>query len=244
MLKIILLNIGMVLGSMIVGPFFFVYLLATINRDTKAMIASRFGTGGQLIFGFLGIILHEASHLLVAIIFGHHILSVRLIRRPTIDNPSLGYVNHTWRADSLYQKIGNLFIGIAPIFGCCTIILLLAKWLLPDIYSQLIVLTQRPLSQLYLTWPTFEWGNLLIFGLLTINICIGGFDLSTADYQNATQGLVATILLLIVLTILISGLPFGDTILRAGMHFTKILIVISSFNLMISIILNLSFRLL
>lgn len=96
MINAILVNICLVLGLLIGVPFLFIYLLSAINRNTKQQIANHFGTAGQIGFGFLGVIIHEASHLLMALVFGHHIDQFRLIRIPTSDNPALGYVHHTW----------------------------------------------------------------------------------------------------------------------------------------------------
>uniref|UniRef100_UPI00403FBC1C hypothetical protein n=1 Tax=Lentilactobacillus hilgardii TaxID=1588 RepID=UPI00403FBC1C len=241
MLKTIMINIATVLGFLIGVPFLFIFLLAMINQNTKAVIAKRFGINGQLIFGFLGVIIHEASHLIVALVFGHKIKTVRLIRRPTIDNPSLGYVNHTWQARNLYQTIGNLFIGVAPVFGCCTTILFLARWLLPNIYNWLVILTYQPLS--ITAVPAFQWGSMLLFILLTANICIGGFDLSLSDYRNSIQGLATTILLLIGLTIVLSLIPIGTTVFATLYQAIKVITVISTFNLLISAVLNLVFKL-
>lgn len=239
MIKAILLNIGLVLGLLIGVPFLFIYLLTAINRNTKAAIAERFGIGGQLVFGFLGVIIHEASHLLVALIFGHRIRSVRLLRWPTRDNPTLGYVNHTWRPNNLYQTIGNLFIGIAPVFGCAISTLLLAKWLLPTIYNRLINFTNPTYTITDFSLPAFQWGPMIVFLLLSANICIGGFDLSPSDYQNAVQGLAATILLLGLLAGVASILPVSAVIFTALHQVVRLVATILIFNLVISTLLNL-----
>ncbi len=90
MLTNILTNIGLVLGLTIGVPFLFIFLLSSINHRTKQQIANRFGIGGQIGFGFLGIMIHEASHLLMALVFGHHVDQFRLVRIPTADNDTLG----------------------------------------------------------------------------------------------------------------------------------------------------------
>ncbi|GAA2970684.1 hypothetical protein [Lentilactobacillus parakefiri] len=187
MLKEMLKNIGLVLGLMIGVPFLFIYLLSSVNHRTKQQIANRFGVGGQIGFGFLGIIIHEASHLLVALIFGHHIDQFRLLRIPTADSDTLGYVHHTWNKRNLYQNMGNLFIGVAPIFGCCLTVLLMAKYLISEVYQSLVNVYDQPLNQLTFGLPSFNWLSMGIFLIIAANICIGGFDLSPADFENANQ---------------------------------------------------------
>ncbi|MGO3399367.1 MAG: hypothetical protein ACTIML_00135 [Lentilactobacillus parabuchneri] len=242
MLKDILTNIGLVLGLLIGVPFLFIYLLSAINRNTKQQIANRFGVKGQLVFGFLGIIVHEASHLIVALIFGHHVDQFRLIRIPTAENETLGYVHHTWRKQNIYQNMGNLFIGVAPIFGCCLTTLLLARSFIPEVYQSLIVSTQQSFGQISWLMPSVNWLSLLIFLVIAANICIGGFDLSSADFENSKQGFWQAILFLVVVTIMISITPFSAGFFVLLGHFTTMIVVISIFNLVISILMNVIFR--
>lgn len=242
MLKYILTNIGLVLGLVIGVPFLFIFLLSAINRSTKQQIANQFGTGGQIGFGFLGIMIHEASHLLMALAFGHHVDQFRLVRFPTAENSTLGYVHHTWNKRNLYQNMGNLFIGVAPIFGCCLSILLLAKFTIPEVYQSLISSTQQSFSQISFMMPTFNWLPMIIFLVVAANICIGGFDLSRADFENSKQGFWQAVIFLILVTLIISVTPLQDDLLAMLSHFTMMIVVISLFNLVISVIMNLIFR--
>lgn len=242
MLKEMLTNIGLVLGLMIGVPFLFIYLLSSVNHRTKQQIANRFGVGGQIGFGFLGIIIHEASHLLVALIFGHHIDQLRLLRIPTADSDTLGYVHHTWNKRNLYQNMGNLFIGLAPIFGCCLTVLLMAKYLISEVYQSLVNVYDQPLNQLTFGLPSFNWLSMGIFLIIAANICIGGFDLSPADFENAKQGFWQAVLCLIAVTIIISLTPLQTALFHLLIHVTVIIVIISLFNLLISIVMNLIFR--
>ncbi|AFS01214.1 hypothetical protein [Lentilactobacillus buchneri] len=242
MLKDILTNIGLVLGLMIGVPFLFIYLLSSINHGTKQRIANQFGIGGQIGFGFLGIIIHEASHLLVALIFGHHIDQFRLLRVPSADNDTLGYVHHTWNKRNLYQNMGNLFIGVAPIFGCCLSVLLLAKYFVPEVYQSLMTTAEQPLSQLVVVLPTFNWLSMGLFLIIAANICIGGFDLSPADFENSKQGFWQAVICLTLLAIIISLTPLQATLFSLLIRLTVIIVVISLFNLLISVVMNLIFR--
>lgn len=242
MLKEIITNIVWALGLIAGVPFFFIWLLSRLNRNTKQHIANRFGINSQLYFGFLGIMIHELSHLIVAMIFGHRITGFRLISLPTNSNPTLGYVNHRWNQANFYQNIGNLFIGIAPIFGCCLATLALAKCLIPNSYTWLLEFTQLPLSVDLQLSPDFHWQGLLLFIILAANICIGGFDLSPADFQNARQGFWQAIITIIILSLLISFTPWQATLFTELRHLTIIITAISIFNLILSGTFNLIFR--
>jgi hypothetical protein len=79
-------------------------------------------------FGWLGCSIHEMSHAFFAIIFGHKISEIELFK-PNSDGESLGHVSHSYNKKSIYQKIGNFFIGISPLlFG--GIVLFLITWFL------------------------------------------------------------------------------------------------------------------
>jgi len=83
--------------------------------------------------GYIGTPIHEFSHALMCLLFGHRIKKISLFgdsRR----SRTLGYVEHTYYRKNLYHQIGNFFIGISPILAGGAVILLLVRILTPDIY--------------------------------------------------------------------------------------------------------------
>lgn len=210
-LLVLLITLGLPAG--------FAVLLTLVNRRTKINLVNRFGVNSQVYCGFLGIMLHELSHLIMAIIFRHGIESVRLIKRPHLNSTdgqhadlALGYVNHTWDRHKPYQVIGNLFIGVAPIFGCTAALLGLDCWLAPGLAQAIFKLAATPTAldwhgswQALTSQPFGWWQGLLLLGF-TLTIVIGGFDLSPADYQNSAMGLYSTIAAIVVVTSLFTGL--------------------------------------
>ncbi|MBZ6006768.1 MULTISPECIES: hypothetical protein [Paraclostridium] len=116
-------NLASVLGVFIV----FGILLNLIEAKNNELIQSSLGIKFIVFTGFIGTIVHELSHMLMAFIFNHKIVKVELFRPFKYkEDGVLGYVKHTYNPSSLYQQIGNFFIGIAPmIFGTLFIWILL-----------------------------------------------------------------------------------------------------------------------
>ncbi|MDD3875231.1 MAG: M50 family metallopeptidase [Bacteroidales bacterium] len=65
------------------------------------------------VFGWLGTSVHEIGHVIFAILFRHEVHEIVLFSPNSGD--SLGHIKHTYRKDSIYQNIGNFFIGIGPV---------------------------------------------------------------------------------------------------------------------------------
>ena len=97
-----------------------------------------FGFNGILFTGILGTPLHELSHYVMCLIFKHNIVRVELFRPSSCKvDGVLGFVSHSFNKNSLYQQIGNFFIGIAPlVFGSIALIFSF-KLLLPDMFLTL-----------------------------------------------------------------------------------------------------------
>ncbi|HAT55854.1 MAG TPA: hypothetical protein DCW31_11575 [Lactobacillus sp.] len=190
-------------------PLLFSWVLTIINRNTKQRLATRFGMNSQVYLGALGIVVHESSHLLMALLFGHKITGVRLIKFAHPENQAtdpealtLGYVNHRWNSGNSYQTMGNFFIGFAPILGVSAAIFGLTAWLWPTLFHNWVAFASNPsISTLF--QPANNDGNLLvnsirwlIWAILVTNLSVGGFDLSSADLRNSGAGLSSYIVLL------------------------------------------------
>jgi len=254
-LKLLILNYALVLGSLLGIPAGFAWLLTLVNRQTKSNLVTKFGINSQVYLGCLGIVIHETSHLIMAVIFRHGIQSVRLLKLPHLntrngdDDLALGYVNHTWNQHSVYQNIGNLFIGVAPIFGCTASLLGLDYLLFPGLAHAILKLAAHPTrlawadSWQVLTQQVGSWWQLLLLLGLTILIVIGGFDLSPADYQNSALGLSSTIVLLVILTTIITLLDAqASVVLQAITTWGLTMAIILSYSLLVSLVVMLITR--
>jgi len=113
-LKVILstfLQIIILLGPLLI----LAVLMNLVSKQTKKYSFLLFGTKTYLyIFGWLGVSIHELGHALFCILFKHKIEKMVLFQ-PNGTGGALGYVNHSYNKNSIYQNIGNLFIGIGPI---------------------------------------------------------------------------------------------------------------------------------
>ena len=86
--------------------------------------------------GFIGTPIHEASHLVMCLVFFHKVNEVKFFQINDEDGV-LGYVNHSWNPKNIYQQIGNYFIGVAPIVVGTLVIFLGMKWFLPATYNDI-----------------------------------------------------------------------------------------------------------
>lgn len=198
---------------MIVVPIFFVISVTYITRNTNALLLRMFGFNSQIFLGFLGIIVHELSHLIVAILFGHRITDFRLLVLPwNVDRnsskPVLGYVNDEWNDNSFYQRIGNVFEGVAPVFGCTLAIYLVISFCFPGLLTSLdsINLSNSFLSviNIFASLIGTDIVTKIVGILLILNITIGGFALSDADINSSKRALIELIgLFSIIVTILL-----------------------------------------
>ena len=115
------------IGSIVVAGFILGFLKDLICQYVQYAL----GFGGILITAWIGTPIHEMGHALLCYVFHHKVIDVKLFS-PDAQRGVLGYVNHSYNPKSIYQKIGNFFIGIAPIFSGTGVIMLLFRILLPN----------------------------------------------------------------------------------------------------------------
>ena len=202
----LLILIGLVLGLM--------------ERKANSYFFSTFGYKGILATAWIGTPVHEMGHALMCLIFGHKIMDMRLLTINRSDG-TLGYVTHSYNQRSVYQTVGNFFIGIAPIISGIGALFLSLYYLLPNSfkvfadYLQAGVITKTldltffqglASASLVLIQSIFTLSNVLnpnfwIFLLIAIGVS-SHMALSSADIKGATQGLVTLYTVIFSLTLL------------------------------------------
>lgn len=226
---------------LVIIPLILGTLLVLMARNAKKLVVNNFSYAAQIYGGFIGIVIHEMSHLIVALLFFHKIKSFRLLRFPNqmSDDQSLGYVNHTWNPRSFYQRVGNLFIGIAPIIGNTVAILYLTKWLFPTL---LPFLMSRFTTNPVVDASPLVWWHVIVWFLLIVNICIGGFDLSQADLSNSVLGVISFITVFVLLNLVMVLLNQGSTLISTVQGLMLPFIFSMGLALLLSIFVNLMIR--
>jgi hypothetical protein len=208
-----------------------------------------FGSKSVMITGFIGVPVHELSHAIFAILFGHKVTDIKLLQKPD-ENGIMGYVNHSYNQRSIYQQIGNFFIGVAPIFGGVISIIALMRFIIPQAYNSLISILVKSLHITVLNRVTIEgivnsyaeliktifslknFQNPYFFIFLFVAICISShISLSSADIKGASRGLGILFLILLILN------TFGLSKYILAFNIIKYNILITGF-LIIAVILS------
>lgn len=233
-------------------------VLGFLENRANSYVLFAFGKKGILATAWVGTPVHELGHLLMCILFRHKIQGVRLL---DLKSPGgvLGYVRHSWNTSSLYQNIGNFFIGMGPIFSGTGILILGMFLLLPDSFGMLDnYLNLNPgqldlalLKNMFLLTgelfaSIFSVGNLgtlnfwIYFILAT---CVAShMALSKADLIGAANGLITIFALICLANLLAWGLKadisgFFNGILVLNIYllaFSMVSIVFSSIRLGLS----------
>lgn len=156
-------------------------LLYTLARYARSNFVKSLGPSFDTYFtGWIGTPIHEFGHWLFCIIFRHKVKEVRFFQ-PDKASGTLGYVSHSFDSKSIYQRIGNFFIGIGPILVGSMVIGMLAYFMLPN--QQRIV---NHFNDFILSWPievSYGWKVALSSVLDNLWIIFRMFFLR-ADYSS------------------------------------------------------------
>lgn len=123
-----MLQIFIILGPGLILAILMNFIAGRVEKYAYGVLGSKVYL---YTFGWLGTAVHETGHALFCVLFGHKINEMKLF---SIDsyNGSLGYVNHSYNPDSLFQRIGNFFIGIGPILLGTIVIYYLSRYFLGE----------------------------------------------------------------------------------------------------------------
>ena len=222
---------------------FVLSLLASIfsflGKKNTFYIYNCFGMNGLVITGLIGTVVHEFSHMLFCLIFRHEIVEFSLFRpyKSRFDGV-MGYVNHSCDRSSLYQMVGNFFIGIAPIIVGTGCMILFMRILLPEefkatyqtfnqnmaymsninsigdslnIYINIVIAIIHNLNP----FIRHSWPRYIVFIYIMYSIT-SHMDLSKEDIINSRAGLLVFIILtyLINLIFIVLGIKYQILLLK------------------------------
>lgn len=198
-----------VIAALILVTYVFGALYAiNCNVIRRCMIAV-FDWNIFSLFGLIGVPFHELSHLLTALIFNHDITAFALYRPFAGKRDGrLGYVRHTYNKRSLYQRVGNFFIGAAPMVFGAVLLTILFQLAVPgteyvnisDIGSFFDSLANlaKDYGQSLLQWDVYSVMLIIAMFLICPHICM-----SRADFKNTVSGVLTLLLLGYVLPIIL-----------------------------------------
>ena len=192
-------NAGLLLLAGFVPWIVVAFIMQLLSDSIRKSLAKTLGIQGYIYLTCPGVMIHETGHALFCLIFRHRIVEMKLFS-PEADG-TLGYVKHSYDPNSLYQRIGNFFIGTGPIWFGVVVLCLLSRWLLPDEMqignSVDSVITGFLSLDFWMRWQSYVW----LYLTLTVAAHI---TLSPPDLSGAADG--GSIM---VITLLLSFLLFG-----------------------------------
>ena len=236
-----------------------IFLFGKIIALCNGAFYRNFGSRGRAVCyatGFIGTPVHEASHALMCLIFGHRITDIKFFQLNSSDG-TLGYVHHAYNPRNLYQKVGCFFIGIAPVLVGALILAGLLYLLLPELFAGVsaeiaaVDFAGDAGASLGHIWRSFVlmfsyigtwqwWVFLLVGSLIALHM-----TLSREDVKGALSGMVAYLFIFLVVDVVLAlvneGLlsAFTGGVMACGaflLFFFCIFLVIALLLLVISLI--------
>ena len=204
-----LLQIAFTVGVIVL----FGFLIALCNRGFYANLGNR-SRAVCYITGAIGTPVHECAHALFCLIFWHKITEIKLFQ--ISDDGTLGYVCHSYNKRNIYQRIGNFFIGIAPIIVISALLYLIAWLLMPGFVAdvnasfnandftenigRVFLSLLNVLALFFKGVITWQWWVFVVVGFFLVL----HMTLSTADIKGALSGI-----LFLLIAVLIADFTLG-----------------------------------
>ena len=210
----ILFNLVILLPILVFGV-----IISKVNKYVSEQLNTKSKWWIYMLGGAIGTPIHELSHLISNVIFGHKIEKVALFRPIKGKKDGiLGYVHFSYNSNSIYQNIGLFVSGIAPMIGGSLALFALVKFLLPGVFvsldyfeiSNLYVfeilsnIKNSVCNNIHLLFTDYgKIENLIIFLVLAFSIS-SHMDISTADLKSALMGGIVLEVILIVVSVLLN----------------------------------------
>jgi len=163
-----------------------VILLAAMHWSAQFLArqsSQLFGRRLQLyLFGLPGTIVHEGSHVIACLLFGHRVHHVKWFD-PQATDGALGSVEHSYDTSSAYQRVGTIVIGVAPLLAGAAVLLIAARLLL-----DLPVARMAGLADLagLTAVPLWRWA---LFAYVSLSVG-GSMHLSASDVRGTWRGVL------------------------------------------------------
>lgn len=213
-------------------------LLGVLEKGTNKYIQRTFGAKGIMTFAFIGTPIHELGHAAMCIVFGHRITRMKLIDTHS-RNGVLGYVEHSYNPNNIYQRVGNFFIGIGPIVSGIFVLIISLYFLLPQSFEffenhlksnlnynimDTKLITWNVITSISLMKSIFTLGNLTKAGFwifLILAFCVSShIALSKPDIKGALDGFIFLFVVILVVNFIAQHFNINtyDYMLRIGKY--------------------------
>ncbi len=171
--------------------------------------------------GYIGTPVHELSHALMCLLFGHTITKMKLVNADKRSR-TLGYVEHTYYKTNLYHQIGNYFIGISPILAGGAVVLLFVWLFMPDMLGEMLGeirgvsgldAVPRALSDVWrILFDKANFANIRYWLALLLSLAVViHMEISRSDVRSGGRGLLVLSVMLL-LTNLVLGFLFPEVL--------------------------------
>ena len=204
------------------------------------------------ITGIIGTPIHELSHALMCLIFGHRIVEIK-IYNTKMRSRTLGYVEHTYNRKNLYNQMGNFFIGIAPIIVGGLFVTLFVGIFTPGMYNRLIAegvnimnvslknfIFEIPKSIIGILAAIFAPHNFVnwrwwICVIFAVAIAIH-MEISSSDIKGGLKGLAVISIVLLALNLVLAFLfpkalnAVTSALVTAGLYVSTFLMIPTVFS--------------
>ena len=210
------------------------------------------GVGGKIVkvTSIVGTPVHELGHALMCLLFGHKITDMKLWDVHATDG-TLGYVTHSYNPKNPYKQLGNLFIGVGPVFSGLAVITLLLWLCFPDTLGEHLALSGDMIASgdgilavlgesLNMIPRMFEemsngdvhvaWRILGIVGMLSISLHI---NLSPADIKGALRAIPWYLALAFVFSVIVFFCGSDATAAVSGGLYTFAAYLVSLFSIVL-----------
>ncbi|MGE5404683.1 MAG: hypothetical protein ACM3PP_07070 [Candidatus Saccharibacteria bacterium] len=188
-------------------------LLGWLARRSFAYLWQSIGMPGVMLTAVIGVPVHELSHALMCILFGHKIDGIMLLNFSALRGGQAGYVQHSYNPTNPWQAIGTFFISMGPVFGGVLVIWAALQYLLPihglaagglfvgNIDWQAIApaftsLFSSLFDTAYITNPRW-W----MFMYIAVSIA-AHMDPSATDYRSSAWGIVFILVVTLLATVI------------------------------------------
>ncbi len=213
---------------------------ALLQKAIYRLAGGSFGYKAVMCTAILGTPIHELGHALMCLLFGHRIVDIKLY---SVDKSSgaLGYVSHTYDSNSLYQRIGNFFIGIGPIFSGVGAITLVLFMFFPSAADTFFSSAMGAVGAGTLTDIVYAGAGLIrdmlfedvmillkVLGFIIIISVMLHINLSVPDIKSSASGFItySAVVLLFSAATFIAGRAVSDSIADALGTFSAYCLVI------------------